>query len=146
MGEVYLAREGASERLVAMKFVRYPGDPGAFDRFLVELRVLAALEHPHIVRVLSSDFLRADPYFTMEHLTGGSLARATVGGPLGVGEAVRLMRAVAGAVAAAHAQKVVHRDLKPANILLAADGTPKVADFGLAKRLDEVDPVTLASG
>jgi eukaryotic-like serine/threonine-protein kinase len=145
MGEVYLARESASERLVAMKFVRHPGNPNAFERFLVELRVLARLEHPHIVRVLSSDFLRADPFFTMEYLPGGTLAR-TASGSMPVGEAVRLVRAVADAVAVAHAEQVIHRDLKPSNILLTADGTPKVADFGLAKRLDEADPLTVASG
>jgi hypothetical protein len=143
MGDVYLAREQASERLVAMKFLRHPGDPGLFERFLIELRVLAGLDHPGIVRVLAHDFLRADPFFTMEYLTGGSLSRARDGAdPLPPEEAVRLIRLIAAAVAAAHAREVLHRDLKPSNILLTADGAPKVADFGLAKRLDEVDPVT----
>jgi eukaryotic-like serine/threonine-protein kinase len=147
MGEVYLAREHASERLVAMKFLRFPGDASAYERFLGELRNLAELDHPNIVRVFASDFLRADPFFTMEYLRGGSLSRALDGGtPMPVAGAVRIVRTVAGAVAAAHDAKVIHRDLKPANILLAADGTPKVADFGLAKRLDEVDPITVASG
>jgi len=144
MGVVYLAREQASERHVAMKYLRFPGDQGAFDRFVTELRVLAKLDHPNIVRVLAHDFLRADPYFTMEHVTGGPLSRV-LDGPMPVADAVRLIRTVAGAVAAAHAEKVIHRDLKPSNILLAADGTPKVADFGLAKQLDELDPVTRAS-
>ena len=147
MGVVYLARETASERLVAMKFLRSPGNQEALERFVTELRVLAKLDHPNVVRVFTPEFLRADPFFTMEYLPGGSLARAREGAPpLAPAEAVRLIRTIAGAVAWAHAREVIHRDLKPSNILLAADGTPKVADFGLAKRLDEVDPVTLASG
>jgi serine/threonine-protein kinase len=144
---VYLAREQASERLVAMKFVRHPGNPEALERFLTELRVLARLDHPNVVRVLASDFLRADPYFTMEYLARGSLYQAVKdGGALPPAGAVKLVRAIAGALVATHAEKVIHRDLKPSNILLTPDGTPKVADFGLAKRLDEVDPITRTTG
>jgi len=147
MGAVYLARERASERLVAMKFLHHPGDPEAVDRFFVELRVLAQLDHPNIVRVLASDFLRADPYFTMEHMPGGSLTRAlSENKPLPVSEAVRFIRAVADALAAAHAKGVIHRDLKPSNILLTAEGLPKISDFGLAKRLAHNDQLTRASG
>lgn len=145
MGVVYLAREQASQRLVAMKFLRHPGDQTALDRFVTELRALAKLDHPNIVRVYGHDFLRADPYFTMEYAPGGSLSRA-VKGTAPPAEAVRLIRVVAGAIAAAHAGDVIHRDLKPSNILLAADGTPKVADFGLAKQLDQLDSLTRASG
>jgi serine/threonine-protein kinase len=146
MGDVYLAREQAADRRVAMKFLRFPGNPELHDRFALELRVLAKLDHPHIVRVFAADFLRADPYFTMEYLETGPLERTLERGPVPPDEAVRIARAVAAALAAAHAAEVIHRDLKPSNVLLARDGTPKVADFGLAKRLDEVDPVTLHSG
>jgi len=147
MGDVYLAREQASERLVALKFLLNPACPDAYDRFLVELRVLAKLDHPNIVRVLSHDFLRAQPYFTMEYLPGGSLSRSRDGArPLSPVEAVRLIRVIAGAVAAAHTAGSIHRDLKPSNILLDAAGAPKVADFGLAKRLDENDGLTATTG
>ncbi len=145
MGVVYLAREQASQRLVAMKFLRHPGDQTSLDRFVTELRALAKLDHPNIVRVYGHDFLRADPYFTMEYAPGGPLSHA-VKGAAPPAEAVRLIRVVAGAIAAAHAGDVIHRDLKPSNILLTADGTPKVADFGLAKQLDHLDSVTRASG
>jgi serine/threonine-protein kinase len=145
MGVVYLAREQVSERLVAMKYLRFPGDQSALDRFVTELRVLVKLEHPNIVCVYAHDFLRADPYFTMEYAPGGPLSDA-LNGPMPAADAVRLIRTVAGAVASAHAEQVIHRDLKPSNILLAADGTPKVADYGLAKRLDQLDSVTRASG
>jgi serine/threonine-protein kinase len=154
MGDVFLARAVTADRLVAMKFLRFPGDPGLFDRFLLELQVLARLDHPNVVRVLAHDFLRADPFFTMEYLEAGSLSEQLKkrleggGGPFAPDEAVRIARAVAAALAAAHAldSPIIHRDLKPSNLLLAADGTPKVADFGLAKCLDEVDPLTLQSG
>jgi serine/threonine-protein kinase len=143
MGDVYLARETASERLVAMKFLRFPGDAVLFERFLLELRVLAQLEHPNIVRVLGHDFDRSDPYFTMEYLSGGPLSRLKAEADRRPpAEVLKLFRAVAAAVAAAHAGQVLHRDLKPSNVLLAADGTPKVADFGLAKRLAEFDDLT----
>jgi eukaryotic-like serine/threonine-protein kinase len=146
MGDVYLAYDQMADRLVAMKFIRFPGDPELLERFLLELRVLAQLDHPNIVRVLGHDFHRADPYFTMEYLEHGSLTRKLEGGPLAPDEGVRIIRAVAGALSLAHAKQVIHRDVKPSNVLLTPDGTPKLADFGLARRLDEVDPITQASG
>ena len=102
MGAVYLVREQAAERLVAMKFLHQPASQDSLERFLIELRVLARLDHPNIVRVLSSDFLRADPYFTMEHMPGGSLSRALdADTPVPVAEAVRLVRTVTEAISAA---------------------------------------------
>ncbi len=147
MGAVYLARETAAERVVAMKFLHHPGRAGAFDRFLVELRAFARLDHPNIVRVFGSDFLRSDPYFTMEFAASGSLARRLEAtGPLNPIEAARLTATIARAVHAAHSAGVVHRDLKPSNILLTAEGSPKVSDFGLAKRTDCDDGLTTSSG
>ena len=145
MGDVYLGRAHASERLVAIKFIR--GGRAACERFLVEVRALGALDHPNIVRVLSEDFQRRDPYFTMEYMAEGSLSDLVKArGPLTADEAARLIGAVAGGLEFAHAKNVFHRDLKPSNILLGADGTPKLGDFGLAKRMDKDDGVTIGSG
>lgn len=118
-----------------------------------ELQILANLDHPHIVRVFTSDFLRDTPFFTMEYMEGGSLAAALKPKP-GTSEpnlppvpaALRLIRQVAGACAAAHAKGVIHRDLKPGNILLAPDGSPRLADFGLARQLDRDTAFTRSGG
>ena len=147
MGAVYLAQEIAPERLVAIKFLQRPGHQGAFERFLVEVRALALLDHPNIIRVLSSDFLRSNPYFTTEYAAGGCLLkRLEADGPLDPQEAARLLATVARALHAAHTASVIHRDLKPSNIVLMADGLPKVSDFGLAKRLDRDDDLSTGTG
>ena len=113
---------------------------------LVEVRALAALDHPNIIRVLSTDFFRSDPFFTTEYFSNGSLLkRVEDAGPLEPLEAAKLMAMAARAVHAANQKGVIHRDLKPSNILLTADGVPKVADFGLAKRLDQDDDLTTAT-
>jgi serine/threonine-protein kinase len=147
MGDVYLARELAADRLVAMKFLRAGSGAAAAARFLVEVRALAGLDHPHIVRVLATDFTRPDPFFTMEYVPGGTLRdRIERGGPADPVVAARLLETVARAVHAAHSADVLHRDLKPSNILLSAGETPKVSDFGLAKRLDREDGLTVGPG
>src|SRR5262249_4377691 len=78
------------------------------------------------------------PFFSLEFCGGGSLEKKLNGAPLPPQEAAALVETLARAMAAAHQKGVIHRDLKPANVLLAEDGTPKITDFGLAKKLDEV--------
>jgi serine/threonine-protein kinase len=142
MGSVYLAREGTTERIVAMKFLRGAASQG-MARFFREVRALGRLEHPNIIRVLSTDFSRSDPYFTMEYAPGGSLSdRVKERGRLAAVEAAAILATAARAIHAAHQAEILHRDLKPSNILVMADGTPKISDFGLAKRTDVDDDLT----
>jgi serine/threonine-protein kinase len=142
MGVVYRARKVDShvEREVALKLIRYGGSTPR-RRFRTEAQALARLQHPNVVQVFDDGEHDGQRYLAME-LCPGSLAERLRGGPLDVREAARVAEAVARGVEAAHQKVVVHRDLKPANVLFAADGTPKVADFGLAKKLDEVGQTT----
>ena len=120
---------------MAVKVIRASEITGADrERFLFEARSAAGLEHPNIVRVYDVEMVGDQPYFSME-LAVGSLVGALgklLGKPVEIAE---LLRTLARAMDFAHRRGIIHRDLKPGNILLAADGTPKVADFGLAKRL-----------
>src|SRR5262249_24859913 len=137
MGVVYKARQVALDRTVAVKVVLAGSHAGAEDlvRFLAEAETAARLRHQGIVQIYESGRHDGVPYFTMEYVAGGSLADRLAAGPLAPGEAAGVALALAEAVAASHAAGVVHRDLKPGNILLTADGSPKVTDFGLARRL-----------
>jgi WD40 repeat protein/tRNA A-37 threonylcarbamoyl transferase component Bud32 len=138
MGVVYKARHRALGRVVALKMVlhaEYAG-PEERRRFRAEAEAVARLQHPGVVQVFEVGEHNGLPYLALEYCPGGSLAQELTGTPWQPGPAAVLVEALAQAVQAAHAAGLVHRDLKPANVLLAADGTPKVADFGLAKRLD----------
>jgi serine/threonine-protein kinase len=110
------------------------GGPAERARFRAEAEAVAAVDHPHVVRVYESGEHGGRPFLALEYCPGGSLADRLRAGPLPPADAASLLAKVAAGVQAAHAAGVVHRDLKPANVLFAADGTPKVADFGLAKR------------
>jgi formylglycine-generating enzyme required for sulfatase activity len=139
MGVVYSARQVGLERTVAVKVLLHASHAGSEmrSRFLKEAQAVARLQHANIVQIHEINEVAGLPYFSMEYCPGGSLARRLDLGPLEPREAAQLLRTLALAVQAAHDQQVIHRDLKPANILLTADGTPKVADFGLARRIDE---------
>ena len=144
MGVVYLAHEVDADRLVALKLVRAATDPAARVRFRVEVQAMARLDHPNVVRVYAVELDRPDPFFTMEPVDGPGLdSRIITGGPLPQDEAARIMEQVARAVQHAHAEGVIHRDLKPGNVIVGSDGVPKVTDFGLAKRIDTEDGLTV---
>jgi WD40 repeat protein len=145
MGVVYKAREVGLNRLVALKMILAGGRATADDlaRFRVEGQAVARLDHPHVVRVHRVGEHGGCPYLSLEFCPGGTLEGKLAGAPLPPREAAALVAKLARAVHAAHAAGIVHRDLKPGNVLLAADATPKVADFGLAKWADAGDGVTV---
>jgi WD40 repeat protein len=138
MGVVYRARQTSLNRVVALKMILAGAHAGPDDvaRFRAEAEAAARLQHPNIVQIHEVGEHRGLPYFSLEFCAGGSLAARLDGTPLSARDAAALVTVLARAVQAAHDAGVVHRDLKPANVLLAADGTPKITDFGLAKRLD----------
>jgi serine/threonine-protein kinase len=138
MGVVYRARQTKLNRTVALKMVLAGGhaSPQERTRFLAEAEAVAAIQHPGIVQVYELGTCGDQPYFALEFCPGGSLAGKLAGTPLPPKDAAALVEQIAGAIQAAHTKGIVHRDLKPDNVLFAADGTPKVTDFGLARRVE----------
>jgi WD40 repeat protein len=147
MGVVYQARHVTLGRLVALKMLLAGSHAGEQDlaRFRTEAAAVARLQHPNIVQIYEIGEAEGKPFFALEFLEGGSLSDQLDGTPLPPRQAAQLVKTLAKAMQAAHEQGIVHRDLKPGNVLLTADGTPKITDFGLAKRLDDTTGQT-ASG
>jgi serine/threonine-protein kinase len=138
MGEVHKARLRSINRTVALKILLYVAPPGseARARFQTEGEAIGRLRHPNVIPMYEWGEHDGRLYFSMEYAEGGSLASQTRGQPQPPKDAARLVEAIARGAHAAHLQRVIHRDLKPGNVLLSADGTPKIGDFGLAKLLD----------
>ncbi len=146
MATIYRARDAQLERDVAVKVLRpeIGQDPDFVARFRDEARAAASLSHPNIVAVF--DFGQeagGDQYIVMELVDGQDLASILrENGPLAPRQAARVGADVAKALHAAHTRGIVHRDIKPSNILISRDGRVKVADFGIARALDDAQ-VTL---
>jgi serine/threonine-protein kinase len=138
VGVVYKAWHLRLQRLVAVKMLLAGAyaRPQELERFFREAETVANLRHPNIVQVHEAGDVDGRPYFTMEFVEGGSLAQRLTGVPQAARQAAALVASIAEAVHAAHQRGVVHRDLKPGNVLLTSDGTPKLSDFGLARRVE----------
>lgn len=139
MGTVHLGEraDGLYRKRVAIKLIR--AELGAADmrRFRKERQVVAILDHPNIARLLDGGVTEDGiPYLVMEYLEGERIDSWCDTRKLPVPDRLRLFRNVCAAVQYAHDKQVIHRDLKPANILVTADGTPKLLDFGIAKVLN----------
>ncbi|MEM9405139.1 MAG: serine/threonine-protein kinase [Acidobacteriota bacterium] len=140
MGIVFLAErdDGEFHQEVAVKLIRGAGGWAMRRRFRRERQILAALEHPHVARLIDGGLTdRGVPYFVMELVDGTSLGRYCEANRLTVDQRLRLFLQVCSAVAHAHRNLIVHRDLKPGNILVTPEGQAKLLDFGIAKLLDE---------
>jgi serine/threonine-protein kinase len=138
MGIVYKARHLALNRIVALKCILHAEHAGSEERhrFRAEAEAVARLQDPHIVQIYEVGQHNGLPFFSLEYCEGGNLAKKLASTPLPVREAARLVQILAQAMHSAHQRHIVHRDLKPANVLLTANGTLKITDFGLAKKLD----------
>jgi eukaryotic-like serine/threonine-protein kinase len=145
MGVVYKAKQLKLNRPVALKMLlagRFAARAEVV-RFKREGESVAALRHPNVVQIYDVSEYEGHPYFTMEFVEGGNLAAKLAGAPQPGAQAAAITIALARAVQVAHDAGIVHRDLKPANILLTADGTPKIGDFGLARHFQDESGLTI---
>ncbi len=149
MGLVFEATDTRSGSRVALKVLLQGANaqPDDVERFQLEARAAERLEHPNLVGVLDHGCTDdATWYMALEFVEGRDLSDLLKDGPLEAEEAVEIARDLAQALAVAHANKILHRDLKPHNVMIEADGTPRLTDFGLAKIRDEGSASLTASG
>jgi eukaryotic-like serine/threonine-protein kinase len=148
MGVVYKARHLRLNRLVALKMIlagTYAG-PRDLARLRSEAEAVARLQHPNITQIYAIEEQDGQPFLALELVDGVALHQHGGREPLSFAHAAALSETLARAVDYAHQRGVVHRDLKPSNVLIAADGTPKITDFGLAKLVDAQGGPTATEG
>ena len=149
---VYSATDLRLDRAVAVKVLDAravsSADPEAVRRFQREAQSLAGFSHPNVVQVFDAGTnADGDPYIVLELVEGQSLATMLhEHGPLALGEATRITQALLAALGTAHAAGLVHRDVKPSNVLFDHEGTAKLADFGIARRFDQMEESLTATG
>ncbi|HYM64559.1 MAG TPA: protein kinase, partial [Gaiellaceae bacterium] len=145
MSSVYRAYDRLLERSVAIKVLheQYSKDAEYVERFRREAQAIARLSHPNIVTVIDRGEHEQCQYIVFEHVPGENLKEAVQRlGPLPVGRALALAHQAASGLAFAHQHGVVHRDVKPHNVMIDAEGTAKVTDFGIARSLEREDGIT----
>jgi serine/threonine protein kinase len=136
-GVVYEAEDTSLGRRVAIKLIPHmPTSGAALPRILREARLAREVQHPHVVSHYNTGTFTGGIYLVMELVEGRCVQSLLGDGPLPWREATAILVAACEGLAAVHARGIIHRDVKPANLLRAADGTVKLADFGLARRLD----------
>ncbi len=142
MGSVYLAHDDVLDRSVAVKFIgNVAPDAEDRDRFLVEARAVARIQHPNVMVIYRVGELEGHPFLITEYIRGKSLADLTT--PLPWRKVLELGIGLARGLATAHRMGVLHRDIKLANAVLSEDGEVKLLDFSLAKLLDDTAPELL---
>ena len=146
MATVYRAHHAALDRDVAIKVLPdfFAEEEAYRERFQQEARSVARLKHPNILNIFDFGQERGITYLVLELVEGGTLADR-LGHPIDLEDVIKIMRPIASALDYAHSQGILHRDIKPSNILLHRDGTPVLADFGLAKMAGATRSLT-ASG
>ena len=137
MSRLFVAMESSLNRRVVIKVLppELTSDVSA-ARFKQEIELAAHLQHPHILPILAAGSKDDLLYYVMPFVAGESLRQHLASGPMPIGDAVRILREVADALAYAHRKGIVHRDIKPENILLE-EGHAVLADFGVARAIDE---------
>ena len=149
MGEVFLAKQISLDRLVALKVLskELAKKKGFVERFVREARAMARIDHPHAVKVYAAEADKGLNFVAIEYIDGQSMQDVMDSTKqLSVGDAIHVTIACADALAHAHEMNLIHRDIKPDNILVTKKGVVKVADFGLAKALDDEDMSMTQSG
>ena len=148
MGAVYKARQSGLDRLVALKILpeEFAHDVKFALRFTREARTLAKLSHPNIVSVYEFGHISDTYYFLMEYIEGSTLREVVKAGHLDPKHALAIVPHLCDALQYAHDKGIIHRDIKPENILIAADGTVKIADFGLSRILGKESGQEMLTG
>jgi serine/threonine protein kinase len=143
IGEVWKARDGRLNRIVALKFMatQRPGSSPPAD-LLREARAASALNHPNIITIFEAGESQGAAYLAMEFIEGETLRARMKRSPVPLAEALDIAIQITQGLAAAHRAGIIHRDLKPENVMLRADGYVKLLDFGLAKVLPGAQPET----